>query len=236
MDRAPQRLIPGPGSGAVPRWWRLFLFSLFAAAVGWRLVVFDRLASGPLLGSLSSDGQAYWEWASRIRSGQWVGGSPFFLGPLYPFWLALVRSLIGDSIPAILLVQCAFGSAAVVLVTDIVRRLASTRAAVIVGITLAGYSMLVLFDLLILMESLVFFLGALWLWCCVRSPRSRWLPVAVGLLIGLMSLGRPTGLILLVPYAFLVGGDRPRVRGLLALAQAVAVVALACRCSCITVV
>jgi thioredoxin-like negative regulator of GroEL len=118
------------------------------------------------------------------------------------------------------------GTAAVILLADSVRRLSSPRAAAVVGVVLAGYSMWVLFDLLILMESLVLGLTSLFLWLCIRSPRARWLPFAAGALIGTMALGRPTALLLLIPFAGLVASTTTRARAAAAMVLALGVVAL----------
>jgi Tfp pilus assembly protein PilF len=186
----------------------------------------SRLANGPLLTFLNADAGAYWHWASEIRSGRWIGTSPFFLAPLYPYWLAVVRTVVGDSIPNVVALQSVLGSLAIVLLADATRRLATPGAAVAVAVALAGYSIAVCFDLFILMESLLFFLENLLLWLVVRDGRAS--PLWVGTIVGLMALGRPTSMLLLLPYGLhLAGRWRSRVGSRLAVALLVPIVAMA---------
>lgn len=189
-----------------PAWWRWFLLALFAAALMWRAVVLSRLGGGPLLTMLNVDAAIYWDWASLIRSGHWVSENPFFLGPLYPHWLAVIRTFLGDQIQAVLWVQAVLGSATVILVADTTRRIATPATAAIIGVVVAGYAMAVVFDLLILMESLLLFLGSLALWLMVRNGRLA--PLLVGTCVGLMALGRPTFLLSLLPYSLYVAHRR----------------------------
>lgn len=200
--------------GKLP-WWPPFLLCLFATGFVWRLIVLSKLSSGPLLEHLSADADTYWRWATELRSGRLLGNNPFFLGPLFAYWLTILRTLVGDAIRPVLMVQAALGATTVVFLTDAARRIASARGAVPVGLALCGYSMAVLFDLLILMESLLLFAGSLIVWLVVRSDRRRptlWSPILAGALIGLMTLGRPTSLLLLFPYAYHVFTTRPRLR------------------------
>jgi hypothetical protein len=181
---------------------------LFAVALAWRLVVLVRLGQTPLLEFLSADAEAYWGWASEIRSGRVWPTHAFFLGPLYAYWLAVVRSFVGDEIAGVLPVQSALGAAAVVLVTDATRRIATPRAAVAVGIALAGYAMTVYFDAMVLMESLLFLLMSLTLWLIVRDDRRS--SILVGAVIGFMALGRPVAILLVVPYGIHLATRRSR--------------------------
>ena len=80
------------------------------------------------------------------------------------------------------------------------------------------HPMAVFFDGLVLMESLLFFLGSLLLWLVVRERHgsSPLTAAALGLLIGLLAEGRATAVLLLLPAALLVArageGARPHVR------------------------
>jgi hypothetical protein len=171
------------------------MLGLFVVALAWRAIVLSRLADGPLLTWLTADAAIFWNWAGEIRSGEWIGSQPFFLGPLYPYWLALARFCLGDEITRVLGLQIVLGSVTVLLVADAARRIATPGAGVVVGAYLAGYGMAVFFDVQILMESLLLLLGSLALWLIARGGRQ--VPVLVGAIVGLMALGRPTFLLLL---------------------------------------
>lgn len=185
------------------RWaWALALTGLFVLAWAWRTAYLARLAATPLHEALDQDAGTYWRWAGALPHLGIPGRNAFFLGPLYPYVLALLRLLTGESVPAVLHVQALWGAAAVVLLADAARRLAGRGAALAVGLVLALYEMATFFDGLILMESLLFFLEALLLWWVVRCDwttfRARsWLPV--GVLVGLLAEGRATAALLVLP-------------------------------------
>jgi tetratricopeptide (TPR) repeat protein len=207
------------------------LVVLFAVALGWRLLYLGRLAATPLGGSLTEDARIYWEWSSFLLRHGPVGRNPFFMGPLYPYVLTGLRMVLGDSIPRVLVVQAVWGAAATVLLADAARRLSRPAIGIALGVLVGFYPMAVFFDGLVLMESLLFFLGSLALWLVVRE-RAGWRPLsaaALGALIGLLAEGRAISLGLLLPAVPLVMGawrgaepsTRPgAVRRLLALAIA----------------
>lgn len=192
--------------------WLVALAILFAIALVWRVSYIQRLALTPLGGSLIEDAEFYWNWAGYLLRHGFVGARPFFLAPLYPYLLALMRMPFGDSVQAVLMVQAVWGSAAVVLIADAARRLTRPGVGLAVGALAAFYESAVFFDGLILMESLLFFLECLLLWWVVaRADRtSRWSTALIaGLLIGVLAEGRATSTVLLVPAAlWLIGGAR----------------------------
>ncbi len=198
---------------------------LFVVALSWRLGYLGRLARSPLGGGLTEDAAIYWEWAGALLEQGWLGSNAFFLGPLYPYTLAILRTLFGDSISAMLVVQAVWGAGACVLLADAARRIAGPVAAVVAGVLACFYEPAVFFDGLVLMESLLFALASLLLWWVAKSaprsgPRSlSAVPAAVldlavtGAIIGLMAAGRATSALLLIPAAWLlmpVASDSPR--------------------------
>jgi len=197
---------PRPGSGT---WWFFAAGILFLIAFAWRIGFLNRLSASVLGGVLIEDARSYWSWAGFLRTHGPLGTNAFFLGPLYPYLLAGVRALVGDSVPHVLLVQAIWGSFAVVLLADAARRLTSAWIGLGVGVVAAFYEMAVFFDGQVLMESLLFFLESLLLWLVVRTdwraPRARAL-VWLGVIVGLMAEGRATSALLLIPLAGLAGG------------------------------
>ena len=187
--------------------WRAVLAIVFALAFAWRLAYLFRLAASPLGGSLSEDSIIYWRWAGALlERGPW-GHNPFFLGPLYPYLLAVLRLVVGDSVQAVLVVQAAAGAAAAVLLADAARRLTRPALGVAVGVMVALYEMAVFFDGLVLMESLLFLLEALLIAWVVRGawPAARAAALAgLGGLIGVMAEARATSALLLLPAALLI--------------------------------
>lgn len=194
--------------GVPSRSWRATLGILFVAALALRLSYLDRLARSPFWGSLDADARLYWDWATSLLEHDFKGSTPFFLGPLYPYLLAVTRGVVGNSVGTVLVVQAFLGAASTVLIADASRRLTTPTCGALVGALIAGYQMAVFFDGLILMESLLFALNALLLWLAVRAP---WNPpsfrfmAVLGILIGVLAQGRATAVLLLVPVALLTG-------------------------------
>ena len=71
------------------------LAGLFLVAVIWRLAYVSRLSATPLAGTLRADERIYWDWATFLADHGLRATNPFFLGPLYPYVLALVRMVVG---------------------------------------------------------------------------------------------------------------------------------------------
>ncbi|HEY6195717.1 MAG TPA: glycosyltransferase family 39 protein [Candidatus Eisenbacteria bacterium] len=213
-----------------PRWWRGALIALFVLALAWKLVCLVRWIRNPIYPDLSADSAAYWGWAQLIARGALVGHNAFFLGPLYAYLLALFHPLPGAPPTAPLVAQCVLGSATCVLLSLAARAVCSRPHALAVGVLAAGNAMATLLDLSVLSESLLWFLGAVFL--CLQlsalgTTRPRAHALGSGLVLGLMSLARPSFGLLLVPAGLAAaarGGTRQAARSLL-LASAVA---LAC--------
>jgi pentatricopeptide repeat protein len=208
-------------AGAEPGWWSWALFVLFLTALAWKLACLVRLVRSPLFGDLSSDSAAYWGWAQFLSRDSWLGHNAFFLGPLYPYLLALFHPTPSSSPTGPLLVQCVLGSATCVLLASAARRVCAWPYALSVGVLAAGNSMANLLDVSVLSESLLWFLGAVFMWLQFAvnpSARSRAHAVWSGLIIGMMTLARPSFGLLLIPVAIAAGahgGVRAAVRSVL---------------------
>lgn len=202
--------------------WPALCALLFLVALIWRLAYLARLERTPLFGDLIVDAEAYWTWASALRAGA-IQTSAFYLGPLYPTWLWLVRSVLGDEIRTALVVQAALGSAAAVLIADAARRVSRPWIGLAIGAIAAGYGMAVFFDGLVLMESLLWTLFALLTWwvCAVDWPKARAMHfAALGILIALIAEGRSTAAVLLAPALLLLPWARGAGRRVLGAAGA----------------
>src|SRR5215510_10189359 len=97
------------------RRWPLALAAIFLLAWIWRVLYLQRVARTVLAGNLIEDARTYWTWSGLLIEHGFLGKNPFFLGPLYPYALALLRLAFGDSIGAVLQVQALWGALAAVL-------------------------------------------------------------------------------------------------------------------------
>lgn len=230
------RAAPLTKAGVEPPWrgltlvrsWPLGVGALFVIAFAWRWMYLARLAKSPLAGWMLDDARIYWAWSERIASGHLVGLNPFFLAPLYPYVLGVLRAL-GSSSAVVLVIQALWGAAAVALLADAVRRLTRPTIGLAVGLMLCFYEMAVFFDGLFLTESLMFFLGSLLMWWVVRrgaTAETWWTDAATGVLIGLLAAGRATMALVLLPAALFLASHAPVLRRLAALIAGFALVAV----------
>ena len=208
------------------------LATLFLFALLWRWLYVQRLIHTPLFEYYESDSRNYWGWAALIRASGWTAHAPFFLGPLYPYVLAAFQAAFGISPGVLFSAQALSSAAGSILLADAARRVSSTWAGLIVGLSVAAYGPSVLFDGLVLAESLLFVLGCALVWVVVSSadrPARIRTGLLLGALIGLMALGRATALLLMLPIgaALIQHGPVGRTRFAPLLAAATGIVLLA---------
>src|SRR5690242_7503183 len=80
-----------------------------AVALVVRLAVFWQVHADPNIDQLSGDGAAYWQWATRIAGGEWIGSEVFYQTPLYPYFLAALQKA-GAGEAGVRLIQAVLGS------------------------------------------------------------------------------------------------------------------------------
>ncbi|MFN7990149.1 MAG: glycosyltransferase family 39 protein [Thermoanaerobaculia bacterium] len=177
------------------------------AVLGARLLVVAALGDHPLLQPADGlDTGAYVALARKIAGGDVLLRSvpaPFFVSPLYAWFLGAVLAATGGSLHAVLWVQALLGAAAAWLAGDAARRLLDDRAAVPAAVFLGLTGVVAFHEALLLQAALDPFLTALALWLLVRAlegaPRTRAFLLA-GLALGVLSLNRPN----VLPWAALV--------------------------------
>src|SRR5207249_4575850 len=203
-SRATKQLQEKRESRTPGRWWAALL-TVFLVGLVWRVAFLGRLFTGPLGDHLQGDEHIYWDWSSSLLEHGFRASNPFFLGPLYPYCLALIRLVAGSHMARIAVAQSLLGCITAVLLTDSARRVSRPSIAFSIGVVIALYEMMVLFDAVILMESLLLFLEALLLWLLSRAAARQSRPgvfAAVGCVIGLATECRATAGLLLLPAAW----------------------------------
>ncbi len=184
------------------------LLFLLAATLAAKAAVLAQLGSHPLLqpyGALDSGVYAGLAW--RIAHGDFLvrgeGPVPFFVSPLYAYFLAAT----GVSFPVARVVQILLGTVAVGLVFLTARRLFGERAALPAGVLFALTGVVTFHEVLILQAALDPFLTALALFLLanalthgsisskVNGAASAGLWLATGAAFGLLALNRPNALL-----------------------------------------
>src|SRR5437867_3715129 len=201
---------------------------IFLVSLTIRLVHLFQIRRAPFFALLMGDAQSYHAWAQQLAAGDWVGSGVFYQAPLYPYFLGLVYTLLGEAPMTVRLCQAVIGSLACVWLAFAAWRLFSRRAGIAAGLMLAFYAPAIFFDGLIqksvLDASLLCLALALlsdlvvhaarprsWLWVgvtlgCLTLSRENAVVFAAALLVWLLWWPRHLATNRLVPAAWLLAG------------------------------
>lgn len=166
---------------------------VFLLALALRLVYIAQAGSDPFFEALGLDAKYYDDEALRILAGT-LPREPYFMGPLYSYFLAGVYAVAGHSYDAVRVLQCVMGAATAVAAWGIARRLAGAAAAVVAGVLVAIYPEFIFYSGSILYPTLAALLDTAAIYFFVehaRSARARDLALG-GFLLGLSAVGQAT--------------------------------------------
>lgn len=171
-----------------------------------RAIYLIEVSDTPFFLHLHTDPWMYDHWARQIVAGDWAGRQHpvFYLGPAYPYFLAVVYTLFGASPLAACVIQLILSVASVGLVYQLGRRIFGPACGLLAGLLMAGYPMLIFFSGLLLGATLIVFLDLLALVLLVEGlRRPHWyLWVAAGVGLGLSACARGN-VLLFAPLAAL---------------------------------
>jgi tetratricopeptide (TPR) repeat protein len=184
---------------------RIWAWSLFGVALLLRLAHLLTIRSSPFFSILYIDPLMYDEWGMRIAGGQLLSERPFFLDPLYAYFLGGVYALFGHSHTAVVAIQSLLGAAVAPLSFLAARRWLGPGAARTAGVIAAIYLPAIYFDGLLMKPGLTTALTAFLLWrlSVALDERRTWRHwLASGVVLGLTCLTRGN-LLLVVPLLVL---------------------------------
>jgi Flp pilus assembly protein TadD/4-amino-4-deoxy-L-arabinose transferase-like glycosyltransferase len=178
-----------------PRDWSVT--TVVAAALAVKAIVLVQLGGHPLLQPLGElDTAFYVDLAQRVAAaGPLAVTEPFFVSPLYVYFLAGIFTL-GGSLTAVRAIQILLGAAAVGLLYVTTRHWFGERTAWIAAALAILTGLFTFYEILILQAALDPFLVALTLALVSRAqPEAghRW-PLAAGMAAGMLALNRPNAL------------------------------------------
>lgn len=151
-----------------------------------------------------SDMKTYYDWAMRIASGDWLGDGVFYYNPLYPYLLGLLFTLFGTNLGIVAFVQILLGLISLLLIYFIGKEVFSETVGLLAALMGAFYSMFIIYEQVLLPDSLGVFLSLLTIYPLVRfhdNPKASYAFIA-GAFMGLSVLNRSIFLAL-VPF---IGG------------------------------
>lgn len=135
-----------------------YLFIITFVAFIIRLAFVIETQNTPVFENLFSDSQIYHFWALNIvNSGDWAGQEPYFMAPAYPYFLAVIYSIFGQSIEIVRILQVVLSSISIFFIYLIGRNLASKSVGYISAGMAAVYSVFIFYSGSILSETLQLF-------------------------------------------------------------------------------
>lgn len=147
-----------------------------------------------------TDMAGYIDWALSISAGDWVGKHVYYQAPLFPYTLAAVFTILGESIFIAGLIQAILGALTCVLVYGLAREVFGIQIARIASLISCFYGPFIFYTAILLSATLAIFLISLALFSLIISLRqkSKTLLILSGFLLGLACLARPNFLLLAV--------------------------------------
>lgn len=178
-------------------------------ALALRLIYVYQIRHTPFFQTLGLDARFYDQWARTLAGGEGYG-QPFFMSPLYPYFLTGLYRLFDRNLFVVRLVQSAMGAVSAGLVYLLAKDLFDRRVAALAGVGAACYGALIFYDGSIVMTPLLVFLSLLSLFLLVRADgtRNRLMFAAAGAALGLAGIGRASALVF-VPLAMWWIASRP---------------------------
>jgi len=188
--------------------WVTLTAAVLARLLHWVSIwAYDPLYGQPLA---KCDMDTYWQWAKGIAAGDWLGeksqSGPFYYGPLYAYFLAVLFRAFGESFHVVHGMQALVGVLSPLLLWSICRRLFGKGPALATGLMAAVCAPFLFYEQTLLMEGLLIAVHAGILWCLVRGQEAiggrRW-PWALGggALCGLACWGRSNFLLVMPALA-----------------------------------
>jgi tetratricopeptide (TPR) repeat protein len=122
---------------------RACLAAILALAAVLRVAHVLSLRPVPLFDRLIIDSELYDAWAQRIAAGDWLSnvlGRPFYMDPLYPYFLGVVYRAVGRDLLLVRLLQVAMGVATCWIVARLATRLDGPLAGNVAAALVAAFA------------------------------------------------------------------------------------------------
>ena len=180
---------------------KAILGAILTAALGVRLAYLYQAVDTPLFDVLLIDSEFYDRRARAIVAGDWLGDQPFFMNPLYPYFLAAIYALLGAEYWWVGVVQAVLGTGSCYLLYALGRKLWRPQIGLLAAGMAAFYQPYVFYDGALLTAAPITFLNLAALYCLAHAQgAARWLWGA-GLLLGLSATARPMVLLFVAVVA-----------------------------------
>ncbi len=169
--------------------------AVFCAALIVRLIVlFQFRESSPIYDSPVVDAMRYDVLAKSLaRLGQWQENTAFFQPPAYPYFLAAIYKVFGESYTTVRIVQSVIGSASCAFVCLIGNKVAMGKTGLLAGLICSVYGPLIYFDLDLLPPVLIIFWSLVSILLLLKAfeTKSRFFYFCSGLSLGVSIITWP---------------------------------------------
>lgn len=170
---------------------RAAFLCVFVVAAALRIGYTLASRQSPFFDHLDLDSRFYDLWAKKIAGGDWVGDDVFFMGPLYPYFLAVIYKIMGPDLVAVKVIQGLLGGLTAGFTFLLAREGFGFVVGLIAGFMAAVYVPFIFYDNSILFPVLATLLNTLMLYwfyrgVCRRSMASF---LIAGLFGGLSAAG-----------------------------------------------
>jgi tetratricopeptide (TPR) repeat protein len=183
-------------NGALLSWLESILtrqelkYLIYIVSLGFilRLVFILETQASPFIQNLFSDSKIYNDWAIDIfKKGKWFGSDVFFMSPFYPYFLAVIYKIFGETTMLVRIIQIVISSLNIVVIYLISRDLFNKQVGFVSAFIAAFYSLFIFYSGLILSETVQTFFISVLIYLLIKiskgSKEIDWL--FVGLLIGI---------------------------------------------------
>lgn len=179
------------------------LLVILASALAVRLAYLYLAVDTPLFDVLLIDSEFYDRRARAIASGDWLGDTPFFMNPFYPYFLAVVYALFDFEYWMVGMVQAVVGTGSCYLIYLLGSHIWRERVGIVAAGLAAVYGPYVFYDGALLTAAPITFLNLAGLYFLLRSQKgsTRWLWGA-GIALGFSATARPMVLLFVVVAAW----------------------------------
>jgi len=212
-ERGKREALAEKPAGEVSRREKYAVVLVLALAAALRTANLLLLHDSPFFRVPILDEKIYDDWARRIAAGRLLDGAPFFMGPLYAYFLGGLYAAAGHHPIVARIVQMILGLGSAFLSYHVAGRFVGRRVAVVALVLSSLYAAQIYFETVLLMATLAMFLTLLAVWGMLRACASgnrRGFFVA-GLLLGVSALARANVLVMGLAFAlWLIVVRKPR--------------------------
>jgi len=177
----------------------IVLLGVFVLALFIRLVYLYQILPTPIFQGLAVDDEKYEILALQILNGNFTYKEFIYLNPLYPFFLAIIYLICGQSHLSVVITQAIIDSLSCILIYYIASQLFNKRVGIIACFTYACYAIAIFYTGILLAPTVVIFFTLLFIASLLMAEVKRKIILFFisGLIFGLAVLARPNIIIFL---------------------------------------